>query len=130
VHMVRDYLGDNLSRNVSLGELAAVTGLDKYRLVRACTQWFGIPPHALHLRLRLDRARQLLRQGRSPAEVGYETGFYDQAHFTRTFTRSCGITPARYGAAFAVADGSSGDGRAGGTVTAGRKITRDLLGRP
>ncbi|MFG1683641.1 helix-turn-helix domain-containing protein [Nonomuraea sp. NPDC049269] len=93
---LRAYLRANLSRNVTLDELSAVTELSKYRLVRVCTAWFGLPPHKLHLRLRLDRARQLLRRGTGIAEVAYETGFHDQPHLTRVFARTYGMTPALY----------------------------------
>ncbi|MEU0812636.1 AraC family transcriptional regulator [Streptomyces sp. NPDC005970] len=94
--IVREYLRANLARNVTLDELSAVAELSKYRLARACTAWFGRPPHKLHLRLRLDRARELLRRGTGIAEVAYETGFHDQSHLTRGFAGAYGVTPARY----------------------------------
>ncbi|MFD8867262.1 helix-turn-helix domain-containing protein [Streptomyces sp. NPDC059590] len=98
--IVREYLRANLARNVTLDELSAVAELSKYRLARACTAWFGLPPHKLHLhlrlRLRLDRARELLRRGTGIAEVAYETGFHDQSHLTRVFAGAYGVTPARY----------------------------------
>ncbi|KAK1182258.1 AraC family transcriptional regulator [Streptomyces sp. NBS 14/10] len=94
--VVREYLRANLARNVTLDELSVVSDLSKYRLARACTAWFGLPPHKLHLRLRLDRARELLRRGTGIAEVAYETGFHDQSHLTRVFAGAYGVTPARY----------------------------------
>lgn len=93
---VREYLRANLSRNVTLDELSVIADLSKYRLVRACTARFGLPPHKLHLRLRLDRARELLRRGTGIAEIAYETGFHDQPHLTRVFARTYGMTPAMY----------------------------------
>jgi AraC-like DNA-binding protein len=94
------YLTDRLARNVTLDELAEVAKVDKFRLVRACTAQLGVAPHTLHLRMRLDRARQLIRLGRQLRAVGQETGFYDQAHFTRTFTRAFGMTPKQYQASW------------------------------
>lgn len=92
------HLRDVTDRNVSLAELARIIGVDKYMIVHACTRHYGIPPHTLHLRLRIDRARALIARGHPLAEVGHDTGFYDQAHFTRTFTRASGMTPATYAA--------------------------------
>ncbi|MFB9579706.1 AraC family transcriptional regulator [Streptomyces yanii] len=94
--IAREYLRENLARNVTLDELSVVTGLSKYRLVRVCTAWFGLSPHQLHLRLRLDRARVLLRRGTGIAEVSHETGFHDQPHLTRVFAKAYGVTPAVY----------------------------------
>ncbi|MER5752359.1 AraC family transcriptional regulator [Streptomyces sp. NPDC002088] len=97
---VREYLRENLARNVTLDELSAVAGLSKYRLVHVCKAWFGLPPHKLHLRLRLDRSRELLRRDMAIAEVAFETGFHDQPHLTRAFAQAYGMTPAVYQAAF------------------------------
>ncbi|MFD9822187.1 helix-turn-helix domain-containing protein [Streptomyces violascens] len=97
---VREYLRAHLARNVTLDELSVVAGVSKYRLVRACTAWFGLPPHKLHLRLRLDRARELLRQGAAIAEAAQATGFHDQSHLTRVFASAYGVTPAVYRATF------------------------------
>ncbi|MET9080070.1 AraC family transcriptional regulator [Streptomyces sp. NPDC004232] len=97
---VREYLRAHLARNVTLDELSVVAGVSKYRLVRVCTAWFGLPPHKLHLRLRLDRARELLRRGSAIAEAAYATGFHDQSHLTRVFASAYGVTPAVYQATF------------------------------
>jgi AraC-like DNA-binding protein len=94
--IVRDYLGDNLGRNVTLAELESVTGVGRYRLLRACKARYGLPPHTMQLRLRLDRALVLIRHGRSLAEVGSETGFFDQSHFTHAFAQAYGMTPVQY----------------------------------
>jgi len=45
---------------------------------------------------RLDFARQQLSQSQSLVEVAIEAGFADQAHFSRMFKATFGITPARY----------------------------------
>lgn len=94
--VARDYLGDHLDRNVTLTELAGITGLSKFQVVRAFTRTYGLPPHTLQLRLRLDRAQDLLRQRHAPAVVAAGTGFVDQAHLTRAFRQTYGITPGRY----------------------------------
>jgi AraC-like DNA-binding protein len=100
VRRAATYLSDRLSTNVTLDELADVTKVDRFRLVRACTAHFGLPPHTLHLRMRLDHARLLIRNGRQLGDVGQETGFHDQAHFSRTFTRAFGLTPTQYRASW------------------------------
>jgi AraC-like DNA-binding protein len=56
----------------------------------------GTSPHRYLLGRRLDLARHQMRGDRSLAEVAYEAGFADQAHFTRTFKAAFGLTPARY----------------------------------
>jgi AraC-like DNA-binding protein len=91
-----DYLAAHLDRNVTLTEVAEVSGLSPYHLARTFTLRFGLPPHRLHMRLRLDRSLELLRRGRRPVEVAFAAGFSDQAHLTRVFRQAYGITPGEY----------------------------------
>ena len=57
----------------------------------------------LWMAARLHTAAQLLlRAPASTAEIGYRSGFADQAHFTRSFRRHTALTPARYRAEFGV----------------------------
>lgn len=43
---------------------------------------------------RAERASQLLTHSQSPlAEIGFASGYTDQAHFCRDFKRRCGLTP-------------------------------------
>ncbi|MEN3609511.1 hypothetical protein AAH979_08185 [Plantactinospora sp. ZYX-F-223] len=50
----RDHLAAHLDQNVTLAALAGVTGTSRFGVTRACIAHFGLPPHALRLRLRLD----------------------------------------------------------------------------
>ncbi|BCB78224.1 AraC family transcriptional regulator [Phytohabitans flavus] len=92
----RDHLAAHLDRNITLAALAEVAGTSRFGVSRACAAHFGLPPHALHLRLRLDRGCELIRQGTPLAEAGVLTGFHDQAHFARTFARTYGMTPRQF----------------------------------
>ncbi|WP_051326288.1 helix-turn-helix domain-containing protein [Glycomyces tenuis] len=96
----QDHLSGRMADNVTLDELADVAKVNKFRLVRACTARFGLAPHTLHLRMRLDHARRLIRDGARLSDIAHATGFYDQAHFSRTFTRAFGLTPSAYRASW------------------------------
>ena len=90
------HLQEHWNRPVPLAELSAVARLSRFELVRRFKQHTGLPPHAFQTDLRIHAARGLLTRGRPPAEVALACGFADQAHLTRTFRRTVGITPARY----------------------------------
>lgn len=93
---VRDYLHAHLDQEIGLDDLARVSGVDRFRLTRAFKAAFGLAPHAYLVQLRLARARHLLAQGDSPADVAVALGFADQSHLGRWFRRAYGLTPAHY----------------------------------
>jgi len=93
---VADLLEDRLLDPPALAELAAMTGLSQFALLRAFRAETGLPPHAYLNQLRVRRARTLLDQGVTPADVAFETGFADQAHLTRHFKRVVGVPPGAY----------------------------------
>jgi AraC-like DNA-binding protein len=96
-----EYLEDNLAVNVSLDDLAEAVGTSKFHLVRQFRAVTGVPPHSFQIGQRVKRARLLLEAGMSAAEVAVMTGFVDQSHLHRHFTRRLGLTPGRYARAFA-----------------------------
>ncbi|MFZ5427021.1 MAG: helix-turn-helix domain-containing protein [Thermodesulfobacteriota bacterium] len=97
VRRAREYLRENAVHAVPLSDLAEASGLSGYRLNRVFSRAVGLPPHAYQIRLRVERARELLAAGSAPAAAAIESGFSDQSHLTRHFKRITGFTPAAYG---------------------------------
>jgi AraC-like DNA-binding protein len=85
----------------SLAELAELTGVSRFQLLRGFAREIGITPHAYLVQRRVCLAQRLLAAGQTPAQVATQAGFADQSHLTRAFVRQLGITPARYRAAVA-----------------------------
>src|SRR5262249_49113929 len=92
----RQYLDAQRTRVVHSSELEAVTGLTRYDLARQFRIMCGTSPYRYLLMRRLGVARQQTAGDRSLVEVALEAGFADQAHFSRMFKATFGITPARY----------------------------------
>jgi AraC-like DNA-binding protein len=95
-HLAREYMHAHLNEDLSLQELAAATGTDRFTLTRAFKQAFGIAPHAYLVQLRLAEARIRLSQGEKPVQVAAELGFADQSHLGRWFRRAYRLSPAQY----------------------------------
>jgi AraC-like DNA-binding protein len=93
---LRALLDDRITGAPTLADAAVELGAGAPRLVRAFTAAYGIPPHRYLTGRRVDLARHLLLGGMPPAEVAAAVGFYDQAHLTRHFARTLGVTPARF----------------------------------
>jgi AraC-like DNA-binding protein len=96
VTRVREFLDDNLERQVRLAELATVSQLSPFYLIRAFRRAFGMPPHAYLKQRRVGRAQEMLRSGRSISDAAYACGFSDQSHLGRTFKSVMGVSPGIY----------------------------------
>jgi AraC-like DNA-binding protein len=83
----------------SLSQLAALSGLSRFQLLRGFAREVGTTPHAYLVQRRVRLARRLLASGSTPGDAAVRAGFADQSHMTRAFVRHFGITPARYKAA-------------------------------
>jgi AraC-like DNA-binding protein len=92
----RDQLLAHLDRRVTVAELARAVGTSPGKLARAFRAAVGLSPHAFHIQARIHRAKALLAGGTALAEVAAETGFVDQAHFTRHFARLVRTPPGRW----------------------------------
>ena len=96
VRRARDLIDEMPGAAMPLAVLASHAGLSPSRLVDAFKRDIGMTPHAYQRAARLEVAKRLLRRGDPPAIVAVDSGFFDQAHLTRTFKRFTGVTPARY----------------------------------
>jgi AraC-like DNA-binding protein/mannose-6-phosphate isomerase-like protein (cupin superfamily) len=96
VRIVRDYLEGHSRENVTLEDLAALTSLSRFHLVRVFQRAMGLPPHAYLSRLRVLRAQAALGSGSTISEAALSAGFADQSHLTRSFKRLTGVTPGAY----------------------------------
>ncbi|WP_131741333.1 helix-turn-helix domain-containing protein, partial [Actinomadura roseirufa] len=96
VRILRDYLDRHYAAPVSLGDLASLAGVSRATLVRRFHADLGMPPHEYLVSRRIDAARALIRSDRPLPEIAQLTGFADQSHLHRHFTRIVGVTPGRY----------------------------------
>lgn len=94
--LAREALHARMAEDIGLEELAALAGVDRFRLNRAFREAFSLSPHAYLVQLRLKAARRLLAVGQTPAAAAADVGFADQSHLGRWFRRAYGMTPAAY----------------------------------
>ena len=94
VELMRRRITDSLS----LDELAHAAGLSPFHFARQFKTATGHPPHDYLIRLRVDRAQELMRTERAwtMAAVAQDAGFADQSHKARHFKRVLGVTPRQF----------------------------------
>ncbi|WP_428622530.1 helix-turn-helix domain-containing protein [Sedimenticola sp.] len=83
---------------IEIGTLCDQLAIGRRRLERRFKREIGISPKYYARLLRVEQARQLLKQPvlSNLADVGYGAGFYDQSHFNHEFKTLVGLTPHAY----------------------------------
>ena len=89
-----EFMAEYLADDISLDDLAELTGLTGKHFARAFKQSTGVPPHQYLIMLRIDAAkRRLLDTKASVADIALACGFADQSHLTATFRKNVGVSP-------------------------------------
>jgi transcriptional regulator GlxA family with amidase domain len=84
----------NIEEPLSTDEIAQLAGISRRQLERLFKQYLGSLPSRYYLELRLNRARQLLRDtNNSIVQVGLMCGFSSGSHFSTAFGALFGNTP-------------------------------------
>jgi hypothetical protein len=63
---------------------------------RIFKRMIGISPKMYAEITRLEKCVDMLNSDRSLSAVSYDSGFYDQSHFTKTFRKYTGLTPLEF----------------------------------
>ena len=94
---VVDYIESNLSRSLTLRELAEIAELSLHHFAHMFKRTMGVPPYRYILERRMERAKVMLRTSRaSLADISLSVGFDSQSHFTTAFGRMVGATPTEF----------------------------------
>ncbi len=94
---VVELVNQHSASKLRTSDLAKVAGCSTSQLERRMKRVFGLTPTQYILRVRVDRAAELLSTtDLALADIATSCGFYDQADFTRKFARLTNETPARF----------------------------------
>lgn len=94
---VTDYMQAHLHETISLDTLATIANLSTFHFCRMFKQSTGMPPHRYLAQLRIDRAKELLKQTGTPiGDIAFGTGFGSASQFSHFFRKHAGCTPQEY----------------------------------
>jgi AraC-like DNA-binding protein len=97
IREVQAFLAANLDRDVDLRAIAKEASLSPFYFTRQFTAYVGIPPYRYLIRLRIERAMELLVASElTVTQICHRVGFNSLSHFTTTFRRHTGLSPSAY----------------------------------
>ena len=92
-----EFLHEHLETHTSLADLAALCGVSIYHFARSFSAQLGCAPFEYQRFLRLEKAKELLRESNLPVEaVGIAVGIESASNFARLFRQSLGLSPSEY----------------------------------
>jgi AraC family transcriptional regulator len=97
IRQLKTHIQANLDGALRVGDLARLVRLSPWHFARAFTSSFGCSPHRFVMLRRVERSQGLLLTTDAPLhQIALECGLADQSHFSRTFLRFVGETPAQW----------------------------------
>jgi AraC-like DNA-binding protein len=92
-----ELLHENMHGRIRLADIARECGLSVSHFARSFKTSFGTSAHQWLLQHRIDHAKHLMSQtSTSLIDIATQSGFNDQAAFTRTFHQLVGVSPGRW----------------------------------
>ena len=94
---VLSYINANYNKQLSLSELAKISGYSMSRFSHLFSEITGTTPIKYQNSIRLKLAREMLTStALSVSDIAYAIGFNDPLYFSRTFKKEYGIPPTKY----------------------------------
>ena len=94
---IRDDLELHVNRNVKLDELSSRYHFSKFHLIHLFKQLFQITPIQYHQKIRMERAKNLIKYSNATlSDIAETLGFTNIQTFSRAFKTSEGKSPSEY----------------------------------
>lgn len=98
VNKLSEYISSTAG-NISVSQLTQAFSISERQLERKFKEYVGISPKCFADTLRLQGFLKHLRKyhvNKNLGQLGYEFGYYDQAHLNTRFKQKTGLTPSQY----------------------------------
>lgn len=97
LHSARERLAEMGESSLPLAKIAQEANLSPSRFIRRFTAVFGETPHQFRIRVRLERAKEMLVLGEgSVTEICMSVGFSSLGSFSWLFSQRYGESPSSY----------------------------------
>lgn len=86
------YYGDK----IELNEIASAAFMSRFHYIRIFQQIYGMTPRQYLRDLRIQKSKELLKQGHSVTDTCFEVGYESLPTFSKVFKNGTGYSPKAY----------------------------------
>ena len=90
------YIDTNYDKEINLDLLAHLQFSSKYHLIRVFKKYYGITPRQYLINKRIEKAKNLLKSGKSVSDTCHTIGFDSIHSFSNLFKAKTGVPPSLY----------------------------------
>jgi AraC-like DNA-binding protein len=92
----RHYINNNFDMDLNLNLLSRTRFTSKFHLLRLFKKYYGQTPKQYLTDKRIEKSKELLKNGRSVSETCFAVGFESQSSFCTLFKQRVGLTPTEF----------------------------------
>ena len=97
VRMIKEYIGEHYSENITLSDIADIVFLNPAYLSAMFKKETGQTLTQYLIDVRIDKAKEMLRNPeRTIGEIACMVGYQDERHFSKLFSKMTGVKPTEY----------------------------------
>ena len=96
LHKIKRYIEYSYMENIGVAEVARHFGFERSYLYRMFKERYGIGIKEYIIKVRMDKACELLHSGYSVADTAALVGYSDQFNFSKGFKKHFGTSPTEY----------------------------------
>ncbi|MBS1514429.1 MAG: helix-turn-helix transcriptional regulator [Bacteroidetes bacterium] len=90
------FIDEHFAEAIDVNDIADEAYFSKFHFIRLFKKTYGKTPHQYLTSVRIEEAKQLLKNEMTVTEVCYAVGFDSVSSFTGLFKREAGNTPSEY----------------------------------
>ncbi len=95
--LAKMYIHDNFTEKITIKDICKSLGCSKSALLSTFKSEYGLTVNTYLCNTRINEAKRLLSStNMSICDIADKVGFYDQAYFSKVFSREVGATPTDY----------------------------------
>ena len=97
IEMARQKIEDEPASDIPMALLASEVCMSEYHFFRTFRQAVGISPNQYRIKVRIEKARQLILNTKMPLhEIAFVTGFVDVQNLSKVFKKYFSVPPGKY----------------------------------